>query len=210
MTDDSAGAARPPDRRVRRTRQALRDALISLILEKGYEATTVRDIVDRADVGRSAFYAHFIDKEDLLLSTFQEMHDTIARATGASPAALFAISRELFRLADRDRRLYRAVIGRFGSGPLLVRTEQEMFEWVRDEFLEVSGRTVQTASLAARLAVSAFLGLLRWWLEGDEPLAPDDVSDAFVALALPGVAAFLGVAPERLMSREGASSAVRS
>lgn len=205
MTDESTATARRPDRRVRRTRQALRDALIALILEKGYEATTVRDIVDRADVGRSAFYAHFLDKEDLLVSSFQEMHDTIARATGASPAALFANSRQLFRLADRDRRLYRAVFGRFGSGPLLVRTDQELFEWVRGEFLDVSGGTEQTASLAARMAVSAFLGLLRWWLDGDQPLAPDDVSDAFVALTLPGVAAVLGVAPERLMTGGGAA-----
>ena len=77
--------------------------------------------------------------------------------------------------------------------------DQELFEWVRGEFRNVSGQTERSASLAARAAVSAFLGLLRWWLEGDEPLAPDDVSDAFVALALPGVAAFLGVAPERLI-----------
>lgn len=174
--------------------------MISLILEKGYEATSVRDIVERADVGRSAFYAHFLDKEDLLVRSFQEMHDTVARATGASPAALFAISRQLFRLADRDRWLYRAVFGRSGGSPLLLRMDQELFEWVRAEFLRVSGRPEPTVSMAARMAVSGFLGLLRWWLDGDQPLAPDDVSDAFVALTLPGVAAVLGVVPERLMA----------
>jgi AcrR family transcriptional regulator len=53
-----------PDRRVSKTRKALKEALTDLILEKGYEAVTVQDVIDRADVGRSTFYAHFIDKDD--------------------------------------------------------------------------------------------------------------------------------------------------
>jgi AcrR family transcriptional regulator len=51
-----------PDRRILRTRRSLLDALVGLILEKGYEAVTVQDVIDRADVGRSTFYAHFHDK----------------------------------------------------------------------------------------------------------------------------------------------------
>src|SRR5512145_3337249 len=62
-----------PDRRTQRTRQALSHALIALIQEKRYEAITVQDICDRANVGRSTFYAHFRDKDDLLASNFQEV-----------------------------------------------------------------------------------------------------------------------------------------
>jgi AcrR family transcriptional regulator len=54
------------DRRIRRTRAALHQALISLILERGYEAVTIKDVVDRANVGRSTLYAHYPSKEDLL------------------------------------------------------------------------------------------------------------------------------------------------
>ena len=50
------------DRRVQRTRQLLQDALISMMIEKGYAATTVQDIIGRANVGRATFYAHFADK----------------------------------------------------------------------------------------------------------------------------------------------------
>lgn len=53
------------DRRVTKTRRAVKDAPVRLILEKGYEAVTVQDIIDRADVGRSTFYAHFVDKDEL-------------------------------------------------------------------------------------------------------------------------------------------------
>ncbi len=56
----------------------------------------------------------------------------------------------------------------------------------------------QALTMGSRVAVSAFLGLLRWWLETDQPLSPDEVNDAFAALILPGVAGVLGVAPELL------------
>src|SRR5687767_3562998 len=61
------------DRRVRRTRRLVQQALVELILEKGYDAVTVTDIIDRADVGRSTFYAHFTDKQDVLFSNLDEL-----------------------------------------------------------------------------------------------------------------------------------------
>ena len=59
------------DRRVQRTRRLLHKALMSLILEKKYESITVQEILDRADVGRSTFYMHFQDKDELLFDGFQ-------------------------------------------------------------------------------------------------------------------------------------------
>src|SRR5690349_3955430 len=59
-----------PDRRVERTRQLLEAALLSLIKEKEFEAISVQEIIDRANVGRATFYAHYDNKEDLLESGF--------------------------------------------------------------------------------------------------------------------------------------------
>lgn len=61
------------DRRVQRTQQLLREALFALIQEKGFEKLSVQDIIDRANVGRATFYAHFDNKEDLLLSGFDAL-----------------------------------------------------------------------------------------------------------------------------------------
>ena len=58
--------SRKVDRRIQRTRQLLDDALIELILEKGYDKITVQNIVDQANAGRSTFYSHFLDKDDLM------------------------------------------------------------------------------------------------------------------------------------------------
>ncbi len=61
------------DRRVSRTRRQLRNALMALILERGYNAVTIEDITERADLGRTTFYLHFRDKEELLVESLEEI-----------------------------------------------------------------------------------------------------------------------------------------
>src|SRR6478672_13286337 len=70
-----------PDRRPARTVSALRTALIELMLEKHYDTITVQDIIDRANVGRSTFYSHFRDKEDLLVGDWKRFFQLIADNT---------------------------------------------------------------------------------------------------------------------------------
>ena len=74
-------ARKAADRRVQRTEQLLRAALMSLIQEKGFEALSVQDIIDRANVGRATFYAHFENKEDLLASG---IHDYLLKPLSPS------------------------------------------------------------------------------------------------------------------------------
>src|SRR5258706_3540102 len=64
------------DKRVRRTQKLLATALIELTLEKGYEAITIRDITDRADIGYATFFRHYHDKDDLL----QDVSDVVLEA----------------------------------------------------------------------------------------------------------------------------------
>ena len=68
------------DRRIRRTQKSLHEALISLVLEKNYDSITVQEILDRADVGRSTFYAHFDGKDELLISGTHELRNTLNAA----------------------------------------------------------------------------------------------------------------------------------
>lgn len=76
----------------------------------------------------------------------------------------------------------------------LVRADLEQLDVVTDE---------RTLEVAVRLVVSAYVGLLTWWLEHPTPASPEEMDEAFRALVLPGVAGFLGVAPGAILPRAG-------
>jgi Bacterial regulatory proteins, tetR family len=104
------------DRRVRRTRELLRRALFSLIQEQGYDRITVQDLLDRADIGRSTFYAHYRDKDDLLLSSFEDIRSTLAaerkaaeQTTGA-PSGFLQPLLVVFRHVEGHRHLWQPLV----------------------------------------------------------------------------------------------------
>src|SRR5262245_39434971 len=111
------------DRRARRTRRNLQDGLISLIVEKGFERTTVQEILDRADVGRSTFYSHFRDKEALLAAVFKDIRDQLRGemdnlVSGSPVLDPIRPAEVLFEYAYDNCRIFRALGGRRG-GPLV-------------------------------------------------------------------------------------------
>jgi len=71
------------DPRIKRTRDKLGDALIELLRGRPFDAITVQDVLDKAQVGRSTFYAHFKDKQDLLISDYEGFLEAFA---GSAPS----------------------------------------------------------------------------------------------------------------------------
>ena len=190
------------DRRVRRTRQLLRDALMELTLERGYDRVTVQDILDKADVGRSTFYAHYRDKDDLLVSEFEALHPSLSVRPGgldAGPTGTVGFLEPLrgaFRDADADRRRYKAFVGRQGSDAvrrLLPEPLSNMVaEHIRVQFPDWQGDEQRLAA-AARFIVSAFLGMLTWWLDTDAPFTGDEVFIICRSLAVEGAESFFSI-----------------
>jgi len=182
-----------PDRRVARTRNALKAALTDLILEKGYEAVTVQDVIDRADMGRSTFYAHFDDKDQLLLAILADLQvpgpDTSASKRD-DPA--FGWTLELFRHAGSSKRLFKAV----ASSQNAAIGRQEMTRWLEDlaraelSRLRVPGRLDPVKlETVVRFIVGTFIGFMDWWVrEENEQLSAETVDKAFRSLVLPGLA----------------------
>src|SRR5262245_32197205 len=190
--------AKAEDRRIQRTRKLLQDALIALILEKGYEAVTVQDIIDRANVGRSTFYAHFLDKQQLLLSGFEQLRVFLVKqhaAMAASGEQRLGFSLAMFEHALSYRRVYRALIGK-QSGAVMVRHMQEMLtDVVREELAALAPRddTVPIPlEIVVQYTVSVFMGLLSWWADHEPPYTAAHMDTIFQQLTLPGVLAGLG------------------
>jgi AcrR family transcriptional regulator len=104
------------DRRVRRTRESLHKALISLTLEKSYDSITVQEVLDRADVGRSTFYTHFQSMDELLISGTHELRMTLnsalenQRKSAKRHESVIAFSRAMFDHADGYRNVYFALL----------------------------------------------------------------------------------------------------
>ena len=166
-------AAGVPDRRVRRTRKLLQDAFISLVIEKGYEKTTIQDILDRADVGRSTFYVHYRDKEALLTANFDAMHEQLEhqldQIAAAGPIDVALPAALLFEHAFRNQRMYRAMCGRQG-GALVQRHLRRLIgdvlrKRLRPQLQQVGAEV--PADVAAEFYTSAALGLLVWWIDKD-------------------------------------------
>ncbi|MFC0439489.1 TetR/AcrR family transcriptional regulator [Kutzneria buriramensis] len=164
------------DRRVRRTRRTLHEALIELVLERGYERLTVQDILDRADVGRSTFYAHFRDKEALLLASFDDIRDRLREDIDAAPDRPATL---LFEHAYQHQRVYRALCGRQG-GSLVIQHVHGLIGDALREQLAVDG---VPAEVVAEFHTSGILGLLVWWIDHDFCHGPEWLAGVYRRLA---------------------------
>jgi len=199
-------AAKAEDRRVQRTRKLLQDALIALILEKGYEAVTVQDIIDRANVGRSTFYAHFLDKQQLLLSGFEQLRVFLAQqqaVAAASGEQRLSFSLAMFEHACSYRPVYRALVGKQSGAVVRKQMQQMLSELVRNELAALAPRDAAAPiplEIVVQYTVSAFMGLLIWCADHDTPDTPTQMDAIFQQLTMPGVLAGLGLAEEQTHS----------
>ena len=189
---DQGGGGRP-DRRVSRSRRALKEALTDLILERGYESVTVQDVIDRADVGRSTFYAHFLDKDDLLMAILADLEMPAPDTSVWTPDdPAFGWTLELFRHFGSGRRLFQAVAGS-QSGPIARReTIRRLEDLARAELSRLQAAKKLDPlrlEIVTRFLMGAFIGFMDWWMrEENEHLPAEVVDHAFRSLVLPGVA----------------------
>ncbi|MFN8448305.1 MAG: helix-turn-helix domain-containing protein [Anaerolineae bacterium] len=117
---------RPLDRRIVRTRRMLRDALMALIAERGFDSISVQDITERADLRRATFYLHYKSKEELLLATLAELFEGVRQQVEAlppQPALGGKTNLEMFVVIYRHiadyRALYRAILEGQGQRAVL-------------------------------------------------------------------------------------------
>ena len=185
------------DRRVRRTKDLLRRALLELIAERGYDRITVQEIIDRADVGRSTFYTHFRDKEDLLVYGLEELRDAFDVGRGevhadghAGRTAPRSPTLAVFEHFAAYRHVWTAMAGRRGAETFQRYLHEFLSGLIRDQLAAraAEGPTQVPLDALVDFAVSTLIGLgSRWWQMGAGPHSPRDVDRIYRRLTEPAI-----------------------
>ena len=181
------------DRRVTRTRTLLRGALMSLMTEKRYDAITVQDILDRADVGRSTFYSHYRDKEELLLSGMDDiLHSlilTLEHPDNCDHQKILS-TEPLFQHAQEEFPLHKAIMGGQGINLMIQKIQRHLGQHVEEElkkWLHNDQEPDVPLSLLGHHVASVLLTLLRWWFDNNKPYSPARMDGIFQKLVMPGI-----------------------
>lgn len=187
--------AKTTDRRVQRTRKLLQEALVSLILEKHYDKITVQEIIDRANVGRSTFYAHFQDKEDLLASNFasytaQWDHPDETQHTAGEETPHVLHSLEFFLHANDAYEFHQAMFEGGGAEVMLETGRQHMMADVQNHLLDLlpEGEELDIPlPVITNFLAGGLLSVMVWWLKEKRPYSPKAINEMFQQLAMRGV-----------------------
>jgi AcrR family transcriptional regulator len=201
---------RKQDRRVVRTRRSLRDALFELIREKGYSAVVVEDITDRADLGRTTFYLHYKNKEDLMLESVRELLDEligqlsqmlIERIQEERPASelLLSATTLAFQNVKQNSGLYTVILRGEGTHEVMRGLRRIIIQAVSELVQGIAAH--QNTALKFQVPVEVFLaslsgswiGLLTWWLENDMPYSPEEMAEMFTKMYIGPLREALGI-----------------
>lgn len=200
------------DRRINRTRKQLREALLSLIIERGYDSVTINQITSRADLGRTTFYLHYKDKEDLLLESIDANADDLVAQIKQIPLSAWKVHkaaeveflvespiRLIFEHAAQNATLYKVILWGEGGFRATGRLRDVITQAI-DEFLQLKTAR-ENLTLHPEVPIEVFsnyfagslMGLLSWWLENDLPYPPDVMADMFQKMFFSGARAVLGI-----------------
>jgi AcrR family transcriptional regulator len=185
---------RNPDRRVQRTRSLLHEALVTLLHQQSYEKIAVQDILDQANIGRSTFYTHFRDKDDLLIEGLRDIIRSIETVKSPSstkwPEALIWFSLPGSEHVEERRRASRLKIGPHWRMVLHQQLQRILVEAITRQVKQCtvahrkSFGQIPSELLVEHIA-STFTLVLNWWVEQKEPFSSREADLLFRSLILP-------------------------
>jgi len=178
----------PPSRHERRrlqTRRLLIQTALQLVLEKGYDAITIQNITDRADLGRGTFYIHFKGKEEVVWTAFEKLFQELEKEAHSKldrrlPQVEYYGLLNIFRHAEANRDIYRVMFGGQGSAMLTGRAQ----DYLANVFLYDIRQAPQPLEVdfnlpeevEAQLLTGAITRLLYWWLEVAGTYTPEQMA----------------------------------
>ncbi len=186
------------DRRSKRTRNLLHNAMIELIIEKPYASITIQDIIDRAGVGRSTFYAHFQDKDDLATSNMEYIIDNLAQHLEQDevPDIQHIIpSLTLFQHVEEHKEIFEALVRGQGFNLFLEKGQdhwRRKFEEQLEFFLPEGREPKVPLAVVANYMAGNLMFFLKWWADSKSSVSPEQMHEIIQQLVMPGVLETLG------------------
>lgn len=181
------------DRRTRRTRQLLRDALLSLLKGNRYDDISVQDIIERADVARSTFYVHYADKDELLVGKWGVFasnlgHHAELMADEEKESQSIFPARVWFQHIQAQDPILK-LIARDSAMDLAMKTLHGILR--RDIQAKVQKHIPEDGSIPPSLVLdymaSSLMTLIKWWVKNDMSYPPQRMDEMFQQLVMPGV-----------------------
>lgn len=192
------------DRRIQRTQQLLRDALMELIVEKGYEALSIQNIAERANVARTTFYLHYADKEELLLKSMMEVYDDLV-ANMDTPSLMNGLLPDgtpaeaiVFKHVQDNVDFYRVMLVKPGVAVFINRARHylaQVFEEHIDDCFPDHTIPNQSIKTVTNREAGALIGMVCWWLESGLQPSAEEMAHIFYGAGHQGMWYTLGVPP---------------
>ena len=190
------------DRRVRRTRQLLADALFALIVEQGYEQVSIQDITERANLNRATFYLHYNSKEELLIagleSHFDELVariDSLSEELGSDKVTVYEDPRPIlwvFQYVERYAQLYKVLISESGTAYIIhliidyiANDYEETYRGLLAEHPTEGDKPTVSIAMLARANAGSLFALLSWWVMNDMPHTSEVMTEMFYQICRP-------------------------
>ncbi|MEW6406062.1 MAG: TetR/AcrR family transcriptional regulator [Chloroflexota bacterium] len=177
------------DRQTQRTQLLLGNALIELMMEKGYDGITVKDIIERANVGRSTFYSHYQSKDDLFNSQFDRVLEVLTGHTGDEISAEnpYFPSLGLFRHVQEQYKLFKILAWGTGADLMIRHFQKSLSEKIERRLMQTGQAFALPTAVMATFITGSFLSMLQWWLDNKMVYSPEEIDKMFQSLAMPGI-----------------------
>ncbi|MBI3562358.1 MAG: TetR/AcrR family transcriptional regulator [Gammaproteobacteria bacterium] len=183
------------DRRPQKTRQALNEALIALMFEKSYDSIVVQEILDRANIGRSTFYTHFRDKDELLVDGLQGLKKLLREAQMATVVSsanrhekVIGFSLAMFEHAYDFKKLYWTLVHGQCWSSIRQHIEEILFQLMKEEarpLFKKRGPSELPFELFIHFLASTFIAVMTWWFNAKNPIPPKEINTHFRKLVIP-------------------------
>lgn len=170
------------DRRTQKTRHALYNALLRSLTERAWEEVDVQGLCEVANVGRSTFYGHFPNREQLLQECFADICKGFAVAGAARKAGgddaleIASFVGPLIEHIGCQRPVFQKLLGRRSNAYVRQQFQITLTQLFRDELDQRMHRPAWKADLLAHSMAGAMLSAIQWWINGNQPRKPEEMT----------------------------------